>query len=260
MKVDAPARTNDSELLEPGRSGRTASEELIIKEARRRHRRRLLTISGIAVVGVAASLVAAVSLTGHGQSPRKSYKRPPIYRQPASPPEPTIAAACVPSNLSVSVFNTGPGAGSWDLAVAFRNTGASTCTLVGYPQLQMIGTSGQPIPTTSTDATPGELAPPVRPYRVTNGAQPVALRPGKEASFTIGAGDGNGAYTPLPNCPATASFQISLPGARPGSSPILATVPPFTGNPQHPWIAYPTSDAESCGAILVSVIAAGGPG
>jgi len=201
MKVDAPTRTNDSEPLEWDGSARPASEELIIKEARQRHRRRLLTISGVVVVGIAACVLAAVSLTGYGPPPRQSHKRPPIHRQPA-PPEPTVAATCVPSNLSTSMVNLGPAAGSLALAVTFRNTGASPCALVGYPQLQMIGTNGQPIPTTVTDAS--WLAPPVLPKRATTGARPVTLRPGTEASFTIGSSDGNALTPPLPDCPTTA--------------------------------------------------------
>jgi hypothetical protein len=70
------------ELLAPSNPARTTSEELIIREARQRHRRRLLAIAGLVVV-VVASGVSAFALVSHGSPTGTSAS---THSGDASPP------------------------------------------------------------------------------------------------------------------------------------------------------------------------------
>lgn len=167
-------------------------------------------------------------------------------------------ATCRSSQLSASVSNRGVATGSWYLTGSFRNDVTVACTLRGYPQLQMIGTNGQPVLTRLQDLPSTQLGAPGR--MTPTGAQVVTLRPGSEASYTIAAGDGSILTPPLPTCPVTASFQVTPPGAPPGSNALAAPVPPVRGDPHAlSFIAYPYRPGEPCGAISVSIIVAGPP-
>lgn len=71
-------------------------------------------------------------------------------------------------------------AGTIIVTAILRNTGAKTCSVRGYPALQLLAANGKPLP---TRVTHGGLAPLDRPV------QTVVLRPGKSATVRISYSD-----------------------------------------------------------------------
>lgn len=90
--------------------------------------------------------------------------------QPATPQPAT--ERCHTSMLSGSLLSSGQGAGQRYADLTLRNDSEQTCTLYGYGGLQLIGSDGQPLPTTLE--------------RTTNpGPAMTRLAPGETASATL---------------------------------------------------------------------------
>ena len=163
---------------------------------------------------------------------------------------------CKSSQLSFSITNQGIGAGQFSALGVFKNRGQQSCTLDGFPKLQMIASTGQSIYTqekfTSSNSSISGLAKP----------KPVVIKPGGFASFVVVMYDGNGSTNlPNPPCPTAHSVAVTLPGSSAGTSNLVATVPSGNGS----FTAYPSSSASSiqlqtCGGIYVSPINPGKPG
>jgi hypothetical protein len=63
-----------------------------------------------------------------------------------------VLRTCQPSQLSLATdpaHSSGGAAGSLGITYMFTNTSATTCTLGGFPGLQLLGASGQPLQTTT---------------------------------------------------------------------------------------------------------------
>ena len=126
MTVEVPQRFQTDRPV-PG-DPITRAEELIIKEARRRHRRRVMFTVGVATLVIAGLGTSVVVLAGHRAS-----------RSPASPllarpgrPTPTDAR-CRGGDLQVVAVRGFFGMGQTLEVIGFRNAGRTSCTLHGYP-------------------------------------------------------------------------------------------------------------------------------
>jgi hypothetical protein len=96
------------------------------------------------------------------------------------------------------------GAGTLEVPITFTNTGSTTCSLFGYPGMQLKNSAGTNIPTTVvrggvTFGTPAANASPSR----------VTLGKGQQAQFTVHYSD-----VPVGNetsCPTSASALVTPP-------------------------------------------------
>ena len=85
----------------------------------------------------------------------------------------------------------------------FKNISTITCTLKGYPVLQMFDAAGHPIPTHVIRGTS---------YTVQSiPEKAVILAPGTEAMFDLGYSNGTGYGTA--SCPTSAQVEITPPSA-----------------------------------------------
>ncbi|NHD18179.1 MULTISPECIES: DUF4232 domain-containing protein [unclassified Actinopolyspora] len=77
-------------------------------------------------------------------------------RTPTSTEHPPPVSRCHTGSLDGSLKRGHPGAGQRYAELTVRNTGDSTCTLYGYPGLELLDESGSPLPTdVSRTADPG---------------------------------------------------------------------------------------------------------
>ena len=161
--------------------------------------------------------------------------------QPSSTAPESVAQLprCQSSQLSAHPAFAGVGTGNVGQVVTFTNTSSSTCTLYGYPGLQMLDGSGRPIP---TQVHRGQsYAVPQLPVRL------VTLRPGAPASFEAGYEDGTG-FSGV-RCPSATTVEITPPGAyRPIT--IKWALNPYGGD----------IERLRCGRVSVSPVYAGTAG
>lgn len=236
MKVDAPLRYADGPL-KLGDPVRPANEELIIKEARQRHRRRLLAIAGIVAVVIAGIVFAAVNLVGDGSSQKRSSTNSTLSR----PPQPIAAAECLNGQIKVTSLRGQAGAGNVDQVFGFVNTSKTSCTLTGYPSVAALDAQGtqvaqaEPLLVGIGGVHTGATTPPT-----------VTLKSGQTASAIIqGTEVPRGTATSCPSYPAflvtppneTQPVMVTAvsgygPGPFPGCGPIMINpvVPGITGS------------------------------
>jgi hypothetical protein len=104
---------------------------------------------------------------------------------------------------------------------AFVNTGTKTCSLIGYPKLQMLNSAGGDIATTDEHAPPGF-----------DGIKRklVVIAPGKRAYFGAAYPDFTGAGNKV--CPTSTELALTPPGS---TAPVTlagsaAAITPFAGS------------------------------
>jgi hypothetical protein len=121
------------------------------------------------------------------------------------PPTTTAAgpSQCATSSLTGSVVGSSGAAGTIETTVALNYTGSASCTLAGYPGMQMLASSGASLPTVVVRKG-------TYPFTAMAPAT-VALGPGQSAYFNIGYSDvPTGSET---SCPTSASVQVTPPNA-----------------------------------------------
>jgi hypothetical protein len=109
-----------------------------------------------------------------------------------------VFPTCQPSQLSLTTdaaHSSGGAAGSLGITYIFTNTSASTCTLGGFPGLQLLNASGQPLTTTT--------------LRSSETPSTVTLQPGRHAWFDIEFPTQTG-FGSL-QCPTSAALAVIPP-------------------------------------------------
>jgi hypothetical protein len=144
---------------------------------------------------------------------------------------------CHSSQLHVKLGPAGAALGHIGQLVSFENASATTCTLYGYPGLQMLDAAGRPIRTQVLRGIAYTV--PSVPER------PVSLPPGHEASFDLGYDDATGYGNE--SCPTSARVEVTPPNAY---APITVAwrMQPYGGG---------TIQHLRCGQITVSPVFAG---
>jgi hypothetical protein len=108
---------------------------------------------------------------------------------------------CTGSNYALSQLGSQGAAGTFELTFGFRNTSSATCSLFGYPGLQLLDAAGQDIATTTVRGGT---------YSFTNFAPAnVSVGPSATAYFNVG-------YSDVPtgtesSCPTAAQLQAIAP-------------------------------------------------
>jgi hypothetical protein len=147
------------------------------------------------------------------------------------------AGRCHSSQLRVKLGQAGGALGHIGELVSFENVSTTTCTLHGYPGLQMLAAGGKPI---RTQVLRGVA------YTVPAVAQRlVSLRPGHEASFDLGYDDATGYGNE--RCPTSARVEVTPPNAYEPITVVWRIQPYGGGTVQH----------LRCGQITVSPVFAG---
>jgi hypothetical protein len=135
----------------------------------------------------------------------------PLRVLPAAPAASASWPQCGKAQMAMTATGQGAGLGHVGVLFTMRNTSSVSCRLKGYPGLQLLGSSGQPLPTTVMRATSGAyLFPAVVPHWV-------ALPPGAVGSFSLQYGNSPvGAAVSEPYataCPAATQAAVTLPNA-----------------------------------------------
>jgi len=157
---------------------------------------------------------------------------------PQRPLAQASAQRCFSSQLAVTLGRGGVATGHVGRLVSFRNTSATTCTLLGYPGMQMLDAAGHPIRTQVLRGT--AITVPSVPERV------VTLTPGALASFDLGYDDATGYGND--RCPTSARVEITPPNDF-RSITISWRIQPYGGG---------SVTHLRCGQITVSPVYAGG--
>ena len=160
-------------------------------------------VSAAAVASVAMAACAA-PLTS-SSTPSKSVGAgsdasiPPTKAQALPSVGVATGAGCAAAGLRVYRVSQDGAAGHIHFVIALRNTTATTCTLSGYPSLEMLDGAGNPIPTRVSHRDVS--FPPTPPHRV-------LLAPRGSASFDVG-------YSHVPvgsesSCPAASAVLVRV--------------------------------------------------
>lgn len=117
---------------------------------------------------------------------------------------PVTSTLCQPSQLHLAVVGNTGAAGTVTTTVGMTNTSPATCTMQGYPGMQLLSASGAQIPTTVVrDQAPF-------PSAAANAAPSlVSLAPGTSARFSIQWSD-----VPVGGetvCPASTKSEVTPP-------------------------------------------------
>lgn len=84
-------------------------------------------------------------------------------------------AACTGADLAGSVLSSQGATGTFEATIVVTNTSVTTCSLDGYPDLQMLNTNGVPMTTTVIDGgasfSPPQANEAPRRYRLHSGGQ-----------------------------------------------------------------------------------------
>lgn len=135
---------------------------------------------------------------------------------------------CTAAVLAASFLGQQGATGHGEIGFALRNTGSRTCHTFGYPGVQFLSRSGQPLPTRSQRVTQDFF-----------GSAPVTvldLAPGQRASFRLGVTH----FSNSPNgCVTAAAVQIIPPD---DTHTLRVTVP---------------AGAYECGTVTVSPVRPG---
>lgn len=117
----------------------------------------------------------------------------------------SVPGGCAVSQLSVKPGGSNGATGHIGQVVTFQNTSTKSCTLFGYPGLEMLSASGQAIPT-NVLRTPSVVVQAETPTTVT-------LAPNQQASFLLGYADQTGFGDNT--CPTSVNLEITPPNDYP---------------------------------------------
>jgi hypothetical protein len=148
----------------------------------------------------------------------------------------TASSRCRSSRLSATVGHPNGAAGSVGYVVVLQNTSTSTCTLYGYPGMQLLDASGAALPTHVARGTAATV-PPVAEHTVT-------LAPGGDAAFAVGFATATGYGSE--QCPRSSTVAITPPNDY-HSIVMHWAIAPYGGTTQH----------LECGDVTVSPVYAG---
>lgn len=151
----------------------------------------------------------------------------------ATPTATTVVSICQTPQLALAFDKSDALASNRGDQFSLQNTSASTCTLYGYPGVQMLLANNQPTPTQETQDTSSYF------FAGAVQVQTISLQPGAKSYFVISWGAG----------------QCDQPAATAGVS-IQVTPPGDTGTLTTSTSAGADGSIDACGKIRVSPIVA----
>jgi len=178
-------------------------------------------------VRAALALVVVLALAGCGGTTTQTVTQTVTHVRTVTVTTPgttttTAAAAtapCAASSLrgSFDVVQGSAGAGQISYSLTLTNTGGTACFVSGIPQVQLLGTTGRALPTSSSAAPPV----PASPAKVSlqHGASAVA-----EARFSPDV-NGTGDNAPGQCQPTATVLRVTAPGGGTLDAPIQPPTP-----------------------------------
>jgi hypothetical protein len=129
----------------------------------------------------------------------------------------TGVAAC--ATVSASAGTMQGAAGTITGSIALVNSSASTCTMMGYPSMALLGAGGTTLPVTMVDGLSVDIS------AAANAAPAlVTLAPSAQAQFTYQYSDvPSGSQGP---CPTSSTVSATPPGTTDGSQPFTLSLDP----------------------------------
>jgi Protein of unknown function (DUF4232) len=95
---------------------------------------------------------------------------PSLISVSTQPPTPVVAPACASDDLQATLLPGPGGAGNVALTIGLTNTSSGTCTLSGYPAVQLYDSAGTPLVNSQENGAQSWLGPP-------EASAPVTLAP-----------------------------------------------------------------------------------
>ena len=193
-----------------------------MRNAQRPNNVKLLTLPIVASAAARATILGgcASRSTAAGGAPGSSTattgtpsSAAPTSLAASNTPSPTAshAAACTPSDVTISLGHAGAAGGHLGAVLLFTNHGPLTCEISGYPQVTAAGGLTVKVQRTPHGYLGGLTSPSASPPRV-------ELASGQNASAMV-----EGSDSPVPataTCPAAAgSLNLWLPGYANPSAP-----------------------------------------
>jgi hypothetical protein len=198
-------------------SPRGAVPSALVRRARFRMARNSAAVAAVVLVLVAGAFTGYRAFAGSGAQPAGQPTAPPAVHpthSPSSPPahspspspshSPTgspAAARCTVGHLQVAVAQSVGAAGSIQVTISMRNTGATTCTLQGYPGMALL--AGGTVIHTDVVRGSSNVVPPIHVRLVT-------LAAGSVASYLFGYSD---VPTNGQSCPSSDGLEVTPPNA-----------------------------------------------
>jgi hypothetical protein len=185
-------------------------------------KRRAVLIGAIALGG--ALLGACSSGSSSSSSPATSAPATTATSAPATSTTRATSPAttapggptqCPTPKLTASVYGSSGAAGTIETTIALTSSATASCTLGGYPGLQMLDSSGAALPTTVVrkGSYPFTAMPPTV----------VTVAPGQAVYFNMGYSDvPSGSET---SCPTSATLAVTPPNSY-TSTPVSAQLAP----------------------------------
>jgi hypothetical protein len=184
-----------------------------------------LLVAGLGVVGLAAgcssggSAAPTTSSTARPATTTSTTHATTTTAPPATTTTTATTAMCQSTQLSVSPMQGSGAAGTIEMSVVLTNRGSSTCSLFGYPGMQLLDASGANLPTNVIRG-----GGPLFPVAAANQApKTVLIAPGASGSFGLSYSD-----VPVGNetsCPTSANAEITPPGNTSSVTVALAIAP-----------------------------------
>ena len=132
----------------------------------------------------------------------------------------TTAATTACNSLTGSVGQQQGAAGTQTGVITLTNTGATTCTMDGYPTVGLYSSSGVPLTVTMVDGLTVQVSPPA----ATAPPATVAVAPSATAQFTYQWSDvPSGNET---SCPSSEMASVTAPGGSRASANFALSIAP----------------------------------
>ena len=177
----------------PPPSTQADDAQLLFREARQRRRRRWLAAGTVAIIAAVGVPVLAQLVGGRSRPPHPSSSVGSDRSLPAAAFE-----TCRNGQIAVSNLYGERGMGSEAITFGFTNQGRATCTLAGYPTVDLLDSRGGVVARATSD-----------PYDSVVAA--VVLKVGQEATASVQASDGS--ISTGQSCVTGSSFMITPPGS-----------------------------------------------
>jgi Protein of unknown function (DUF4232) len=180
------------------------------------------------LIGAAAALsLAACGGSSNSSSRAAAVTAPPTTATTTAPPTTTTATTTAATTTAVTTpagpppchaagmtlsFLGGQGAtGHGELGFALRNTGGQTCSTYGYPGVQFLDKSGQPLPTVPSHTT--------QDFFGTLPETALTVPPGSSVSFRLGVTHGQ---TSSAGCTTAYGLQVIPPNDTAALKAVIA--------------------------------------
>jgi hypothetical protein len=154
-----------------------------------------IVVAGAVVLGGCSSNKQAATSTS---APTTTTSSPASTTTPTTS---TTVPGCTGANYTVKVLGTEGAAGTNEVTFGLRNTASATCTLFGYPGIQLVGAGGADIATDEVEGGSESFT----DFARTN----VSVGPAATVYFNIGYSDVTTGTES--SCPTTTAVQVIPP-------------------------------------------------